>query len=83
MDLSAIAREVAGRLRELDAPLVVAVMGCEVNGPGEARQAHVGLAAGRGRAVIFARGEQLRTVPIECAVDELMAEARRVAQELQ
>jgi (E)-4-hydroxy-3-methylbut-2-enyl-diphosphate synthase len=83
VDLSPIAREVAERLRELDAPLVVAVMGCEVNGPGEARQAHVGLAAGSGRAVIFARGEQLRTVPIERAVDELMAEARRVADELQ
>jgi (E)-4-hydroxy-3-methylbut-2-enyl-diphosphate synthase len=54
-----------------------------VNGPGEARQAHVGLAAGRGRAVIFAAGQQLRTVPIERAVDELMTEARRVAGEMQ
>jgi len=54
-------------------------MGCEVNGPGEARQADVGLAAGRGRAVIFARGEQLRTVPIDEAVDALVTEARRIA----
>ena len=69
-------------LRERDAPLHVAVMGCEVNGPGEARQAHVGLAAGRGRAVIFARGEQLRTVPIEHAVEELMIDARRIAEEI-
>lgn len=82
VDLSPIAREAEARLRELDAPLKVAVMGCEVNGPGEARQAHVGLAAGRGRAVIFAGGEQLRTVPIERAVDELMIEARRLADEM-
>ncbi|MFO8082555.1 MAG: flavodoxin-dependent (E)-4-hydroxy-3-methylbut-2-enyl-diphosphate synthase [Armatimonadota bacterium] len=82
VDLAPIARAVERRLRELDAPLTVAVMGCEVNGPGEARQAHVGLAAGRGRAVIFAAGEQLRTVPIERAVDELMTEARRVAAEM-
>lgn len=82
VDLAPIAREVAAALRELHAPLSVAVMGCEVNGPGEARQADVGLAAGAGRAVIFARGEQLRTVPIERAVDELMIEARRIADEM-
>ncbi|MFW6438356.1 MAG: flavodoxin-dependent (E)-4-hydroxy-3-methylbut-2-enyl-diphosphate synthase [Armatimonadota bacterium] len=82
VDLPPIAREVEKRLREIDAPLKVAVMGCEVNGPGEARQAHVGLAAGRGRAVIFAAGEQLRTVPIERAVDELIREARRIAGEM-
>jgi (E)-4-hydroxy-3-methylbut-2-enyl-diphosphate synthase len=81
VDLPPIAREVERRLRDLDAPLKVAVMGCEVNGPGEARQAHVGLAAGRGRAVIFAAGEQLRTVGIEDAVDELMIEAQRIAEE--
>ncbi|MGD9497383.1 MAG: flavodoxin-dependent (E)-4-hydroxy-3-methylbut-2-enyl-diphosphate synthase [Armatimonadota bacterium] len=81
VDLMTLARDAAAALAELDAPLTVAVMGCEVNGPGEARQADVGLAAGRGRAVIFARGEQLRTVPIVEAVDALMAEARRIAQE--
>ncbi len=79
VDLASLAREAEAALRELDAPLTVAVMGCEVNGPGEARQADVGLAAGRGRAVIFARGEQLRTVPIGEAVTELMREARRIA----
>lgn len=78
VDLASLAREVAAALRTLDAPLTVAVMGCEVNGPGEARQADVGLAAGRGRAVIFARGEQLRTVPIDEAVDALVEEARRI-----
>ncbi|MGC9318943.1 MAG: flavodoxin-dependent (E)-4-hydroxy-3-methylbut-2-enyl-diphosphate synthase, partial [Armatimonadota bacterium] len=79
VDLAPLARKAAAALSELDAPLKVAVMGCEVNGPGEARQADVGLAAGRGRAVIFARGQQLRTVPIERAVEELMREARRIA----
>lgn len=79
VDLAPLAREVAAALRELEAPLTVAVMGCEVNGPGEARQADVGLAAGRGRAVIFARGRQLRTVPIDQAVEALVAEAHRIA----
>ncbi len=82
VDLPPLAREVAEALRELNAPLKVAVMGCEVNGPGEARQADVGLAAGRGRAVIFARGEPLRTVPIDSAVAALMQEARRIAEDM-
>ncbi len=81
VDLAPLAREVAVALRELDAPLTVAVMGCEVNGPGEARQADVGLAAGTHRAVIFARGERLRTVPIDRAVTELMTEARRIVED--
>lgn len=82
VDLPAIAREVEEAMQELSAPLTIAVMGCEVNGPGEARQADVGLAAGRNRAVIFSRGRQLRTVPIAQAVDELMAEARQIAEGL-
>ncbi len=83
VDLATLAREAEAALRELRAPLKVAVMGCEVNGPGEARQADVGLAAGRGRAVIFARGQQLRTVPIGEAVEALMQEARRIAEDMQ
>lgn len=82
VDLAALARETTEALRELKAPLTVAVMGCEVNGPGEAREADVGLAAGRKRAVIFARGEQLRTVPIGEAVATLVREARRIADEM-
>ena len=58
-------------------------MGCEVNGPGEARQADLGLAAGRGRAVIFARGQQLMTVPIEEAVEVLLEHMQRLAADLQ
>ena len=81
VDLPPLARRVEKALRELGAPLTVAVMGCEVNGPGEARQADVGLAAGRGRAVIFARGEKLTTVPIEQAVDVLIEHMTRLATE--
>jgi len=83
VDLAPLARRVQEALREIAAPLTVAVMGCEVNGPGEARQADLGLAAGRGRAVIFARGEQLMTVPIEEAVEVLLEHMQRMAADLQ
>ena len=83
VDLAPLARRVQAALNDLDAPLTVAVMGCEVNGPGEAKQADVGLAAGRGRAVIFAHGEMLVTVPIEQAVDVLIEHMKRIAAELQ
>ena len=59
------------------APITVAVMGCVVNGPGEARGADIGLAGGRGRAVLFASGEKIRTVDEADAVDELFAEIER------
>ena len=55
-------------------PITVAVMGCIVNGPGEAREADVGLAGGKGKAVLFRKGEVIRTVPEESAVEELMKE---------
>ena len=62
VDLIAIATEVESRLRQIRKPLSVAVMGCVVNGPGEARQADVGAAFGAGRAAIFSKGEVLTTV---------------------
>ncbi len=80
VDLARIAEEVSVRLRALDAPLKVAIMGCVVNGPGEAREADVGLAAGRGSATLFVRGTPLRKVPEERMVDELMAEVERLAR---
>ncbi len=61
-DLARTARAVQRRLASVDEPLTVAVMGCAVNGPGEARAADVGLAGGRGRGVIFRRGKVLKTV---------------------
>lgn len=74
IDLIGIAQEVEQRLRPVRRPLTVAVMGCIVNGPGEAREADVGLAGGKGKAVIFRKGKVLRTVKEENAVDELMNE---------
>ena len=74
VDMIPIAEEVARRLESVSAPISVAVMGCIVNGPGEARTADIGLASGKGRAALFAHGETIRTVPEQAMVDELMAE---------
>jgi (E)-4-hydroxy-3-methylbut-2-enyl-diphosphate synthase len=74
VDLVPIATEVERRLREIDAPVKVAVMGCVVNGPGEAREADVGVAAGRGVGLLFRHGEPVRKVPEEEIVDALMTE---------
>lgn len=74
VDLIPIAQEVARRLESLRVPISVAVMGCIVNGPGEARGADIGLASGRGEAVLFAHGEIIRTVDESRMVDELMSE---------
>ena len=74
VNLIDIATEVERRLSEVRAPISVAVMGCIVNGPGEAKDADIGVACGRGKGVIFARGERIRTVDEADIVDELMAE---------
>ena len=76
-DLMGVAAEVERRLADVRAPISVAVMGCVVNGPGEARDADIGLAGGRGKAVLFASGEKIRTVDEADAVDELFAEIER------
>ena len=73
VDLIPIADEVSRRLANLDKPLKVAVMGCVVNGPGEARYADVGVACGRDEGLLFAKGEKLRRVPADAIVDELLA----------
>lgn len=80
VDLQPLARQIREALREITTPLVVAVMGCEVNGPGEAREADVGLAAGKGKAVLFRHGQILRTVPFEEAREALIAEVRRAIE---
>ena len=71
VDLIPIAEEVSARLATLDAPLKVAVMGCEVNGPGEAADADVGVACGRDAGMLFSHGQRLRRVPSEQIVDAL------------
>jgi (E)-4-hydroxy-3-methylbut-2-enyl-diphosphate synthase len=77
VDLVRLAREVEERLRGIEEPITVAVMGCVVNGPGEAREADYGIAAGKGKGALFSHGEVVRTVPEEELVDALMAEIRR------
>jgi (E)-4-hydroxy-3-methylbut-2-enyl-diphosphate synthase len=85
VDLRRTARAVRRSLADITVPLTVAVMGCPVNGPGEAKAADVGLAGGRGKAVIFSRGRVLKTVPesrMIAALTEAVREeaARRVAE---
>jgi (E)-4-hydroxy-3-methylbut-2-enyl-diphosphate synthase len=72
--LEPLALEVEQRLRGLEADVEVAVMGCIVNGPGEARKADFGIAGGRGEGVIFAHGHPIKKVPQDRLVDELFAE---------
>jgi (E)-4-hydroxy-3-methylbut-2-enyl-diphosphate synthase len=74
VDLVPIAAEVDRRLRALDVPIKVAVMGCVVNGPGEARDADVGVAAGKGVGLVFRHGEPVRKVPEAEIVDALFEE---------
>ena len=69
-----IANEVQERLSTVKAPISVAVMGCVVNGPGEARDADLGVACGQGKGVLFENGQKIRTVAEEDIVDELMKE---------
>jgi len=78
VDILALANAVEERLSKMDKPIKVAVMGCVVNGPGEARDADVGIACGKGRGVIFRKGKQVRTVEEADFVTALMAEVERL-----
>ena len=71
IDLIGLANQVEERLRAVHKPITVAVMGCVVNGPGEAREADVGIAGGDGEGLLFRRGEIVKKVPQEALVDEL------------
>lgn len=73
-----IADEIASRLEKIDKDIHVAVMGCAVNGPGEAREADIGMACGDGCALLFKKGEILRKVPIDKAADELLCEIDKI-----
>ncbi|MFA6001931.1 MAG: flavodoxin-dependent (E)-4-hydroxy-3-methylbut-2-enyl-diphosphate synthase [Thermoleophilia bacterium] len=77
IDVEAIAMEVERRLEDYDSSFEVAVMGCVVNGPGEARRADFGIAGGKGEGLIFARGEPLRKVAANELVDALFAEIEK------
>jgi (E)-4-hydroxy-3-methylbut-2-enyl-diphosphate synthase len=83
LDVFALANEVEARIEAMDLPpMQIAVMGCEVNGPGEARDADIGIAAGPGRGLLFAKGKQVGWVAHDKLVDALLEEAERVAAEI-
>jgi (E)-4-hydroxy-3-methylbut-2-enyl-diphosphate synthase len=82
VDVYRLANEVTRGLEGLPVPLRVAVMGCVVNGPGEAREADLGVASGNGRGQIFVRGQVVRTVPESQIVETLIDEALRIADEM-
>lgn len=81
VDVIKVASEANERLGDMEIPIQVAVMGCVVNGPGEAREADIGLAAGRGRGHLFIKGEVVRVVPESAMVDALIEEAGLLAEQ--
>ncbi|HYH24233.1 MAG TPA: flavodoxin-dependent (E)-4-hydroxy-3-methylbut-2-enyl-diphosphate synthase, partial [Blastococcus sp.] len=80
VDVYKLANEVTAGLEGMDVPLRVAVMGCVVNGPGEAREADLGVASGNGKGQIFVKGEVVRTVPESQIVETLISEALKIAE---
>jgi len=81
VDVYTLANDVTEGLKNVTVPLRVAVMGCVVNGPGEAREADLGVASGNGKGQIFVKGEVIKTVPEAEIVETLIAEAQRIAAE--
>ncbi|MFI6926044.1 flavodoxin-dependent (E)-4-hydroxy-3-methylbut-2-enyl-diphosphate synthase [Nonomuraea spiralis] len=82
VDVYTLAEQVQAGLEGLKVPLRVAVMGCVVNGPGEAREADLGVASGNGKGQIFVKGEVIKTVPESQIVETLIEEALRLADEM-
>jgi (E)-4-hydroxy-3-methylbut-2-enyl-diphosphate synthase len=82
VDVYTLAEEVTAGLEGMTVPLRVAVMGCVVNGPGEAREADLGVASGNGKGQIFVKGEVVKTVPESQIVETLIEEAMRIAEEM-
>ncbi|MFI6574289.1 flavodoxin-dependent (E)-4-hydroxy-3-methylbut-2-enyl-diphosphate synthase [Nocardiopsis sp. NPDC050513] len=82
VDVYTLAEEVTAGLEGMEVPLRVAVMGCVVNGPGEARDADLGVASGNGKGQIFVKGEVIKTVPESKIVETLIEEAMRIAEEM-
>ena len=82
VDVYKLAEEVTAGLEGMEVPLRVAVMGCVVNGPGEAREADLGVASGNGKGQIFVRGQVFKTVPESQIVETLIEEALRLAEQM-
>jgi (E)-4-hydroxy-3-methylbut-2-enyl-diphosphate synthase len=83
VDVYKLADEVTAGLQGMEVPLRVAVMGCVVNGPGEAREADLGVASGNGKGQIFVKGEVIKTVPESKIVETLIEEALRIAEQME
>ncbi|MCX4746418.1 flavodoxin-dependent (E)-4-hydroxy-3-methylbut-2-enyl-diphosphate synthase [Kitasatospora sp. NBC_01287] len=83
VDVYKLAEEVTAGLEGMEVPLRVAVMGCVVNGPGEAREADLGVASGNGKGQIFVKGEVIKTVPESKIVETLIEEALLLAEQMQ
>ncbi len=83
VDVYSLAEKVQAGLQGMTVPLRVAVMGCVVNGPGEAREADLGVASGNGKGQIFVKGEVIKTVPESQIVETLIEEAMRLADEME
>src|SRR3954462_9809185 len=83
VDVYKLADEVTAGLEGMEVPLRVAVMGCVVNGPGEAREADLGVASGNGKGQIFVKGEVIKTVPESAIVETLIEEAMRLAEQME
>ncbi|GAA4131476.1 flavodoxin-dependent (E)-4-hydroxy-3-methylbut-2-enyl-diphosphate synthase [Streptomyces griseoincarnatus] len=83
VDVYKLAEEVTAGLTGMDVPLRVAVMGCVVNGPGEAREADLGVASGNGKGQIFVKGEVIKTVPESKIVETLIEEAMKIAEQME
>jgi (E)-4-hydroxy-3-methylbut-2-enyl-diphosphate synthase len=81
IDLIRVAEEVEKRLHDLPVKLTIAVMGCVVNGPGEAREADLGIAGGKGEGLLFRKGVVVRKIPQDELADALVAEALLLAAE--
>jgi len=82
VDVYTLAEQVTAGLEGLEVPLRVAVMGCVVNGPGEAREADLGVASGNGKGQIFVKGEVIKTVPEAQIVETLIEEAMKLAESM-
>ncbi|MER7413487.1 4-hydroxy-3-methylbut-2-en-1-yl diphosphate synthase [Streptomyces sp. NHF165] len=83
VDVYKLADEVTAGLEGMEVPLRVAVMGCVVNGPGEAREADLGVASGNGKGQIFVKGEVIKTVPESKIVETLIDEAQKIAEQME
>jgi (E)-4-hydroxy-3-methylbut-2-enyl-diphosphate synthase len=83
VDVYTLAEKVQAGLEGMTVPLRVAVMGCVVNGPGEAREADLGVASGKGKGQIFVRGEVIKVVPEALIVETLIEEAMRLAEQME